>query len=102
MLLLPLILAFALRVFLQALPHDLEHNPSWTGMTYWCLSLLTLACPATPGPCVHLSFVFLQALPHDLEHKTILGSHDIVVPVQGGLREVAIEVDGPFHYAKNQ
>jgi hypothetical protein len=71
------------------------------GFTF-CVSCQALAGCQHQQSVVLLLCVFCQALPHDLEHKTILGSHDIVVPVEGGLREVAIEVDGPFHYAKNQ
>jgi hypothetical protein len=42
----------------------------------------------------------LQIDAHVLEHKTVLGSMDMFAEL-GGVR-VAIEVDGPFHYAANR
>lgn len=43
----------------------------------------------------------LQLSSYELEHKTVLGSTDIKVIMKGAAHRVAIEVDGPYHYAKN-
>jgi hypothetical protein len=43
----------------------------------------------------------MQLSAYELEHKTVLGSTDIKVSMQGAQCKVAVEVDGPFHYAKN-
>lgn len=51
--------------------------------------------------CAVLCFLLLQLTAYELEHKTILGSTDIKVSMQGAQRKVAVEVDGPFHYAFN-
>lgn len=44
----------------------------------------------------------MQVASYELEHKTLLGSTDIRVSVKGGSHTVAVEVDGPFHYALNR
>jgi hypothetical protein len=44
----------------------------------------------------------IQLIKFEQEHKSILGSHDIVVDMEGSDCPISIEVDGPFHYAANR
>lgn len=74
-------------------------------VAYMCMQQSVRVCMLSVRVCMLSAMrccCCFQVVSYELEHKTLLGSTDIRVVVEGGDYVVAVEVDGPFHYAQNR